>query len=138
MRRMWAVVLLLALLLGGASSRTGAVAAGSQRTPAQASSMGQPSRTTVALAPGVPNRRVLGYYVPYDPASWASLEAHADQIDIVAAQWVTVDGCGRLSSQDDQTLKRLARERGVQVLPTLLTNSTALNHRILTDGETSA
>src|SRR5690348_1593583 len=86
-----------------------------------------------AESPTVPNRRVLGYYVPYDPASWATLETQAAQIDMVAVQWVTIDGCGRLTSDDDQTLKQFARSRGIQVYPSLLTSSGWLNHRLLTD-----
>src|SRR3954453_18839813 len=88
-------------------------------------------------AAAAPGRRVLGYYVPYDPASYASLEAQAAQIDIIAVQWVTVDACGRLTSDDDQTLKQFARARGIQVLPSLLTNAYWLNHRLLTDDETT-
>ena len=76
--------------------------------------------------------------MPYDPASWLSLESQAQSIDIVAAQWVTIDGCGRLASHDDQTVKHFARARGMQVLPSLLTMSGWLNHRLLTDDETSA
>jgi hypothetical protein len=73
---------------------------------------------------------VLGYYVPYDATSWASLEEHADQLDMAATQWVTVDACGNLGSRDDQTLKQLAQARGVRVLPSLLTLSGWLNHRL--------
>jgi hypothetical protein len=80
-------------------------------------------------------RRVLGYYVPYDPASWTTLEAQAHLIDIVAVQWVTIDGCGRLTSEDDQTVKRFAQAAGIAVYPSLLTNSGWLNERILTDDE---
>lgn len=76
---------------------------------------------------------VLGYYVPYDTTSWASLESHADQIDVVAAQWVTLDACGSLGSRDDQTLKQFAHEHGIKVVPSLFTVSGALNHRLLTD-----
>lgn len=32
-------------------------------------------------APRAGRPLVLGYYVPYDAASWASLQAHADQLD---------------------------------------------------------
>jgi spore germination protein YaaH len=81
---------------------------------------------------------VLGYYVPYDSSSWVSLQAHIDQLDIVAAQWVTVDACGNLGSRDDQTLKSLARQHGVRILPSLLTLSGWLNHRLLTDPEAGA
>ena len=84
------------------------------------------------------SRRVLGHYVSNDPASWASLQAQAHLIDVVAAQWVTVDPCGQLGSSDDQTLKAFAHSRGIQVLPSLVTFSGWLNHRILTDDEISA
>jgi spore germination protein YaaH len=81
---------------------------------------------------------VLGYYVPYDPTSWVSLEARAEQLDVVAAQWVTIDGCGNLGSRDDQTLKRFARSHNLKVLPSLFTLSSALNHQLLTDEPTAA
>lgn len=87
--------------------------------------------------PSTVPRRVLGYYVPWDPASWASLEDHPEGLDGIGAQWVTIDGCGNLSSQDDQTLKAFARAHGLAVFPSLLTLSGALNHQILTD-ETTA
>jgi spore germination protein len=83
-------------------------------------------------------RRVLGYYVNYDPTSWSSLETQAPLIDVVAAQWVTLDACGQLTSRDDQTLKQFARSRGIQVFPSLLTLSGWLNHQLLTDEETTA
>jgi spore germination protein YaaH len=83
-------------------------------------------------------RGVLAYYVPYDPTSWASLEAQAELIDVVAVQWVTVDACGGLTSQDNQSLKQLARQRGLRVFPSLLTFSGWLNNRLLTDEPTSA
>jgi spore germination protein YaaH len=54
---------------------------------------------------------------------------------MVAAQWVTVDACGNLGSRDDQTLKQLAQARGIRVLPSLLTLSGWLNHRLLTEDE---
>lgn len=81
------------------------------------------------------DRLALGYYVPYDATSWASLEAHADQLDVVATQWVTVNACGGLDSRDDQTLKQLAKARGIRVVPSLLTLSGWLNHRLLTEEE---
>ncbi|MBI4320239.1 MAG: hypothetical protein HY675_17245 [Chloroflexi bacterium] len=81
---------------------------------------------------------MFGYYVPYDPTSWASLEAQADKIDYVAAQWVWIDACGNLSSQDDLTLLRFARAKGIRVLPSLLTDSGWMNHRLLTDEPTTA
>jgi spore germination protein YaaH len=80
-------------------------------------------------------RQLLGYYVPYDAASWSSLQAHATELDLVAAQWVTVDPCGGLASTDDQTLKQFAAQHGVKVVPSLLTLSGWLNHRLLTEPE---
>jgi len=90
-----------------------------------------------SVARPAPGRLVLGYYVPYDPTSWVSLESQARSIDVVAVQWVTIDACGRLTSDDDQTLKRFAQSRGIRVLPSLLTFSGWLNHRLLTDQETT-
>jgi spore germination protein YaaH len=84
--------------------------------------------------PGLPSSSlVLGYYVPYDPTSWASLQAHADQLDVVAAQWATIDACGGLSTRDDQTLKQFAHDRGLKVEPSLFTSSAWLDDRVLTD-----
>lgn len=83
-------------------------------------------------------RTVLGYYVPYDPGSWISLRDNAASIDIVAAQWVTIDACGNLMSRDDQTLKQFARENGIRVFPSLLTMSAWLNSRVLNDDAVAA
>src|SRR5712691_12516267 len=83
-------------------------------------------------------RLVLGYYVPDDATSWASLAEHVDGLDIVAAQWVTIDACGNLTSRDDQTLKQLAQQHNVKVLPSLLTLSGWLNHQLLADDDTAA
>jgi spore germination protein YaaH len=95
--------------------------------------------TTRALEPQ-PARRghVLGYYVPYDSTSWDSLVAQAAFVDDVAAQWVTIDACGQLGSRDDRTLTQFAHEHGLRVLPSLLTSSGGLNHRLLTDDTVSA
>src|SRR4051812_35529247 len=96
--------------------------------------LGMPSPLTsqelAAPAADAP-RRVLGYYVPYDPASWFSLEAHASSLDMVAVQWVSMDACGGLTSHDDRTLHQFARAAGLQVFPSLLTLSGELNHRLL-------
>jgi spore germination protein YaaH len=98
-----------------------------------------PPGQSAAQQPEPPSgRRVLGYYVPYDPSSWASLQANPLAIDYVAAQWVTIDACGQIGSRDDQTLKQFARSHGIHVLPSVVTFSGALNHRIITDDEASA
>jgi spore germination protein len=114
----WAIVLILALATIEVPVRTGA--------------------NESAAASAVASRRVLGYYLPEDPASWVSLETQAHLIDIVAGQWVKIDACGRLASRDDQTLNQFARSRGIQLFPSLVTFSGWLNHRILTDDETAA
>jgi spore germination protein len=80
-----------------------------------------------------PGRRVLGYYAPSDPTSWASLQEHAQAIDIVAGHWMGIDACGNLASHDDQTLKEFGQANGIRVFPSLLTLSGWLNHRLLTD-----
>lgn len=109
-------------------------------TPATAAATATPASTpTPARAASAASRKpiVLGYYVPYDATSWASFQARAAALDYVAAQWVTVDACGNLGSRDDRTLIAYARERGVKVLPSLLTSSGWLNHRLLTDPATT-
>jgi spore germination protein len=120
MRRLaWALALVLVLLTSGSSVPAAALTG---------------SNADVVST----GRRVLGYYVPYDSTSWTTLETQAHLIDIVAVQWVTIDGCGRLTSEDNQTVKRFAQANGIAVYPSLLTNSGWLNHRLLTDDETSA
>ncbi|HEX2986594.1 MAG TPA: glycosyl hydrolase family 18 protein [Chloroflexota bacterium] len=76
---------------------------------------------------------VVGYYVPYDTTSWTSLQNQADSLDYVDTQWVNVDACGNVGSRDDNTLIAYARDKGVKVLPSLLTGSDWLNHRLLTN-----
>jgi spore germination protein YaaH len=94
----------------------------------------------VQTSSALPNsgRLFLGYYVPYDPTSWESLQAHPDELDVVAAQWVTIDACGGLSTRDDQTLKQFARDHGLKLEPSLFTTSAWLDHRLLTDEPTRA
>jgi spore germination protein YaaH len=94
----------------------------------------------VAPAAGAqsPHALVLGYYVPYDATSWASLEAHADQLDVIAAQWASIDACGGITARDDQTLKQFAHAHGIQVVPSLFTLSAELNHQLLADDATRA
>lgn len=106
-------------------------------TPARAAS--PTAQATPVVQTRVQNKGVIfAYYVPYDPTSWASLQAHADSIDYVAPQWVTIDACGNVGSRDDRTLVAFARARGVRVLPSLLTSSEELNHRLLTDSAASS
>src|SRR5205823_14940141 len=79
-------------------------------------------------------RIVLGYYVPYDSSSWSSLVAHAEQLDVVAAQWVSIDSCGNIGARDEQTLKEFVRHNTtIKLVPSLFTLSASLNHSLLTD-----
>lgn len=93
----------------------------------------QPAGPSAAASP----RRVLAYYTPWDSTSWDSLTQHAGAIDYVSAQWVQVDACGNIGSRDDQTLKQFASERGITLLPSLLTLSGWLNNRLVADEATS-
>src|SRR5262249_50289335 len=77
--------------------------------------------------------RVIAYYVSYDPQAWASLQQHADELDLVDGQWVTINACGDLGSRDDETLRQFAEAHGVAVYPSLFTASGTLNHALLTD-----
>ena len=96
------------------------------------------SAAPAAGQPQAAHRLLLGYYVPYDSTSWFSLQAHAAELDIVAVQWVTIDGCGNLGSRDDRTLKQFARDHNLKVVPSLLTLSAWLNHQVLTDEAATA
>ncbi len=47
----------------------------------------------------------IGFYVPWDPSSMASLRAHYDKLDWIVAAGATIDGrSGRLQVQDDARL----------------------------------
>ena len=93
--------------------------------------------TTVVRESPKTHRVFLGYYVPYDSTSWLSLEANADHIDYVAAQWTFIDACGNISTQDNRTLHAFARSRGIGVLPSLFTLDGSVNHQVLTDEATA-
>jgi len=146
-------VLLLAIGLLGPKMLASSLApsATAAPTPAGLATLGSagaaaPISTAVTAASSSPvqgtggaaKRTVLGYYVPYDATSWASFQAQAAALDYVDAQWVTADACGNVGSRDDRTLIAYAGERGVTVLPSLLTSSGWLNHRLLTDPATTS
>jgi spore germination protein YaaH len=130
-----AVVLTSTLVPAGSPS---ASAQDAPPSPAHGTARGRLAPATAATAADASARRVVGYYVPYDPTSWESLTAQAPLITDVAAQWVTIDACGQLGSHDDRTLTGFAHERGIRVLPSLLTSSGTLSHRLVTDDATSA
>lgn len=96
-----------------------------------------PSPTTVVAEIPKSGRIFVGYYVPYDSTSWLSLEANADHLDYVAAQWTFVDACGNLTTQDNRTVHAFARDRGIGVLPSLFTVDGGVNHRVLNDEATA-
>lgn len=125
------VACMLAALVSGGTAVTPDLASGQTIVYAQ-----EPERRPAGARPDA-RRLVLGYYVPYDTTSWASLQTQAASIDVVAVQWVTIDACGRLTSDDNQTLKQFAQAQGIAVLPSLLTYSGWLNNRLLTDPETT-
>lgn len=139
------VACLLALSLLGATACSAVPAAVAVPTAASGPAPTAPpvatsapsSTSTPAPAPqkaaAQAKRTVLAYYVPYDPTSWASFQARVSGLDYVAGQWVTVDACGNLGSRDNRTLISYAGDRGVKILPSLLTGSQWLNHRLLTD-----
>jgi spore germination protein YaaH len=83
-------------------------------------------------------RIFLGYYVPYDSTSWASLEAQADNIDYVATQTVSVDACGNVGTTDDLDLNKFAAAHNIGVIPSVFTTSGSVNHTILTSDTLSA
>jgi len=100
--------------------------------------LGLMSQGALRAQPAGPPPQLLAYYVPYDATSWQSLQAHPESIDTIAAQWVTIDACGNLSSREDDTLKQFAHAHGLKVVPSLLTLSAWLNHRILSDHDVAA
>ncbi len=116
------------------TSTSGGPASGPTAAPL---SIGPPQPSLIQRLGSSSKRVVLAYYVPYDPTSWASFQAQADALDYVDAQWVTVNACGSIGSRDDRTLIAYAGQHGVKVLPSLLTSSGWLNHRLLTDRATA-
>ena len=76
----------------------------------------------------------LFYYVNTKGA-FRSLEANAHRIDILAPQTYFIDKWGYLNGSVDDRVKRLARDRGIKLLP-LVTNkdfSREIAHDLLTD-----
>lgn len=108
-------------------------------TPTSAPSPTPTAQPTATPAPPTATPRAeakrafLGYYVPYDPSSWATLEQHAASLDYVALQVASLDYCGNVSSRDDRTLLAFARARGLPVLASVFTSSGPLNHSVLTN-----
>ncbi len=97
----------------------------------------QPPTATATQRPQA-SRIFMGYYVPYDPSSWAALAEQADSLDNVALQVASLDYCGNVSSKDDRTLLAFARARGLPVLASVFTSSGPLNHSVLTNPSATA
>lgn len=82
-----------------------------------------PSPIPTPLAPRTPQLPApvrWAYYVPSDPASRASLEAHIGEIDVLSPAWFQMDAQGRISASAEDhrpSIVRMAKERGVLVLP---------------------
>jgi spore germination protein YaaH len=76
----------------------------------------------------------LFYYVDGE-ASWRSLVANADRIDIVGPQSLTVDSLGIVYGTVDPLLTRLAREKRIRVMPLVVNEGfqQAPLHRLLAD-----
>jgi len=78
-----------------------------------------PGPAAPAMAAPVPEIR-LAFYVSWDPDSYHSLQAHADQLTHVSPEWLTlVDGEGTLQVKSDQMVLDLARDQKLIVLPLL-------------------
>jgi len=88
---------------------------------------GKPPWTHIARPRAPDDNRALkaltiGFYVTWDPDSWASLEQHIDKLDIVAPQWFALkDAQGDLDvANDPQAVALIAsRPRPPAVLPVI-------------------
>jgi cellulose synthase/poly-beta-1,6-N-acetylglucosamine synthase-like glycosyltransferase/peptidoglycan/xylan/chitin deacetylase (PgdA/CDA1 family)/spore germination protein YaaH len=82
-----------------------------------------PSPSKAPAAPkvdtAIPEVR-LGFYVSWDPDSYASLVAHAGQLTHVSPEWLTlVDGEGTLKVKSDQQVLDVAKDNKIILLPLL-------------------
>ena len=93
----------------------------------RASQTGQKqAKSNVKSQPSVntSKRICLGFYAGWDPNSFSSLQAHADQLTHVCPEWLTmVDGTGTLIAKPDRIVQTLAQKKGIILLP-LLSNLT--------------
>ncbi|MEX2314950.1 MAG: glycosyl hydrolase family 18 protein [Thermomicrobiales bacterium] len=58
-----------------------------------------------------------GYYVNYDAASRASLDANLDRLDIVTPYWYHVTPAGEIKSFSQPTVTAMLQANGIKVLP---------------------
>ncbi|MCL4458602.1 MAG: glycosyl hydrolase family 18 protein [Chloroflexi bacterium] len=91
----------------------------------------------VAQADGSKIRRIIwAYYVPDDPASWASLQSYIGELDYVSPHWLKIDAKGELQSRENETVLSYIKSKGVKVLPSLTlagSNSAETAHHLLTE-----
>jgi hypothetical protein len=60
---------------------------------------------------------VFAWLVPYDPASFASLQQNADVITHVSPAWYSMDRDLSISGQADPAVVQFARDRGISRPP---------------------
>ncbi len=62
----------------------------------------------------------LGFFEGWDPASLASLKAHADQLTHLAPDWLSLeDGEGEVKLTQSEEVLELAKEKGLALVPLL-------------------
>lgn len=62
----------------------------------------------------------LGFYAGWDPASLVSLQQHAGELTHLSPKWLTVvDGEGTLEVAADDTVRELAKDAGIVLMPRL-------------------
>lgn len=59
------------------------------------------------------------YYVKWDPASWASLQAAANSLDYVSPFYYSVDGQGNFTGTPDPKVDQFLRAKQIKILPTV-------------------
>ena len=93
----------------------GAPATGSKPHPAGLASLPAPGKANDA------SREIrLGFFEGWDPASFDSLKAHADQLTHLCPDWLTmVDSQGKLQVRTNAEVLALASEKGLPLLPLL-------------------
>jgi cellulose synthase/poly-beta-1,6-N-acetylglucosamine synthase-like glycosyltransferase/spore germination protein YaaH/peptidoglycan/xylan/chitin deacetylase (PgdA/CDA1 family) len=92
---------------------------------------GRPAWTHVprrpnAGKPGGPTRPLsVGFYVPWDPMSRDSLAKHIDELDVVAPQWISLNGSGGqiTIASDPQAEAIIAGAKNAPSILPIVTNS---------------
>ncbi|MCL4535487.1 MAG: glycosyl hydrolase family 18 protein [Bacteroidetes bacterium] len=72
--------------------------------------------TSPASAAGPPLIR-WAYWVAYDPASLASLQANIGELDYVSPEYFNMDGSGQLSGADVPAVSNIVRANGAKLVP---------------------